>query len=184
MWAGFQFYKSIKVLLADCGSACVQRAAFKEYTGVISPRFAQVNVPWDTTVSITLDEDFPLDLTKVNMEMFGVPTDAYENYRVDWTGFRCDSHGVESYNLANLDIQVETIASTVDRTITFTFPNSLKAENIYVVHIYAGGLDGEYDYKTWWLFYLSDGTNLPTPCIECNLNCARTTPCTADFLYQ
>ncbi len=52
MWVGFQFFKSIKVLLADCGSACVQRAAFKEYTGVISPRLAQVNVPWDTTMLI------------------------------------------------------------------------------------------------------------------------------------
>ncbi len=143
----------VEGLLTGCGSECVPKAAYREYTGAISPRFGQINVPLNTSIKINLDQDFPLDLDQVHVEMFGLPTGSYENCRIDWPGFRCGSLGTESYSLLNLHIVFGQNAIIENQSVTLAVSETLRSGHTYVVHVYAGGGDDDpYDYKTWWNF--------------------------------
>ncbi len=143
----------VEGLLTGCGNECVPKATFREYTGPISPRFGEINVPVNTNVSITLDQDFPLNLTQVNVEMFGLPVDSYENCRIDWPGFRCASIGIDSYSLPDLHIVFGENANIDNQTVNFSVSETLNSGYTYVVHVFAdGGENDSYSYKTWWNF--------------------------------
>ncbi len=142
----------VEGLLVGCGNECVPRAAYNEFVESTFPRSQQVNVSTSTDIKITFTSEYSNPLTDTNVEMFAVPTGAYNNCRIDWPGFRCADLGVGSYELSNLSIVTSFTPSISGSTVTFDVP-ALLSGNTYIVHIFADGAQGDTDdYKTWWAF--------------------------------
>ena len=142
----------VEGLLAGCGNECVPRVALMESIVNVFPRHAQQAVPVASDISITFAADFETDLSEMNVEMFAVPLNTYDNCRIDWPGLRCDDLGVDSYDVTT-HIITDSTRTVTGKTVDFAIEN-LHQNSLYIVHIFHDGEVGDDDnYKTWWLFY-------------------------------
>lgn len=142
----------VEGLLAGCGNECVPRVALMESIENVFPRHAQQAVPIASDISITFAADFEPDLSEMNVEMFAVSLNTYDNCRIDWPGLRCDDLGVGSYDITT-HIVTDSTRTVSGKTVDFSIEN-LHQDSLYIVHIFHDGEEGDDDnYKTWWLFY-------------------------------
>lgn len=144
--------KEAEGLLAGCGNECVPRVALMESIVNVFPRHAQQAVPVASDISITFAADFETDLSEMNVEMFAVSLNTYDNCRIDWPGLRCDDLGVDSYDITT-HIITDSTRTVTGKTVDFAIED-LHRNSLYIVHIFHDGEAGDDDnYKTWWLFY-------------------------------
>ena len=158
----------VEGLNAGCGIKCVPRAAFKTDIESVTPRHGEANVsPLTQSISIDMDSTYDGALENVYVEIFGLPVTAgYENCRIDWPGFTCDTFTnntifdlFDSGTLQILNDVGSEISVSINQTtkvLTVTLITALRSNNQYTVHVFNDGADGDDDnYKTWWQFTTS-----------------------------
>ncbi|WP_396586969.1 hypothetical protein [Bermanella sp. R86510] len=153
----------VEGLLADCGNECVPRAAFNEYVEGLTPRHAQTGVSTSLdTILLDMTDDYD-DTGSLLVEFHGLPSSGYDNCRIDWPGFRCESISADDLSsLYDMDVyqtinsqEVTFNVNDEENTLTVTLSasKSLKANYQYTIHVFNDGESGDQDdYKTWWQF--------------------------------